>query len=104
MPEGYKNFSKTKPMKLEHFDKVISWWDHREEIEIDGFYKAKKFTVKELSEDLNYNLDQCGYPHEEEIILDPMDLIYEYQEERQTLNANIDKILEKIKDLLGEEK
>lgn len=104
MPEGYKNFSKTKPMKLEHFDKVISWWDHREEIEIDGFYKAKKFTAKELSEDLNYNLDQCGYPHEEEVILDPMDLIYEYQEERQTLNANIDKILEKIKDLLGEEK
>ena len=104
MPEGYKNFSKTKPMKLEHFDKGISWWDHREEIEIDGFYKAKKFAAKELSEDLNYNLDQCGYPHEEEVILDPMDLIYEYQEERQTLNANIDKILEKIKDLLGEEK
>lgn len=104
MPEGYKNFSKTKPMKLEHFDKVISWWDKREEIEVDGFYKAKKFTAKELSEDLNYNLDQCGYPHEEEVILDPMDLIYEYQEERQTLNANIDKILGQIKDLLGEEK
>ena len=25
-PEGYKNFSKTKPMKLEHFEPVISWW------------------------------------------------------------------------------
>ena len=25
MPEGYKNFSKTKPMKLDHFDKVIEW-------------------------------------------------------------------------------
>lgn len=25
MPEGYKHFSKTKPMKLEHFDPVIEW-------------------------------------------------------------------------------
>lgn len=103
MPEGYKNFSKTKPMKLAHFDKVINWWENREEIEIDGFYKSKKFTAKELAEDLNYNLDQCGYPHEEEVILDPMDLIYKYQEERQSLNANIDKILEQITTLLGGE-
>lgn len=29
-PEGYKNFSKTKPMKLEHFEPVISWWHHNE--------------------------------------------------------------------------
>lgn len=101
MPEGYKNFSKTKPMKLDHFHKVISWWDDRKEIEVDGFYKAKKFTAKELAEDLAYNLDQCGYPHEEEKILDPMDLIYEYQEERRSLNANIDKVLDQITELLG---
>lgn len=103
MPEGYKNFSKTKPMKLEHFRDVIDWWDHREEIEIDGFYKAKKFTARELAEDYGYNLDQCGYPHEEEVILDPLDLIYEYQEERQSLNASIDKILEEITERLGGE-
>lgn len=103
MPEGYKNFSKTKPMKLEHFEDVIDWWDHREEIEIDGFYKAKKFTARELAEDFGYNLDQCGYPHEEEVILDPLDLIYEYQEERQSLNASIDKILEEITERLGGE-
>ena len=102
MPEGYKNFSKTKPMKLEHFDKVVSWWNNRKEIEIDGFYKAKKFSAKELAEELNYNLDQCGYPHKEEVILDPLDAIYEYQEERQSLNADIDTILEQITSLLGE--
>ena len=102
MPEGYKNFSKTKPMKPEHFDKVVSWWNNRKEIEIDGFYKAKKFSAKELAEELNYNLDQCGYPHKEEVILDPLDAIYEYQEERQSLNADIDTILEQITSLLGE--
>lgn len=27
MPEGYKHFSKTKPMKLEHFAPVMEWWN-----------------------------------------------------------------------------
>ena len=101
MPEGYKNFSKTKPMKLEHFDPVISWWGNRVEITEDGFDKAKKFTREELEEKYAYNLDLCGYPHEEEIILPPHDLIQQYQEERASLNAEIDRILEKIENLLG---
>ena len=44
MPEGYKHFSKSKPMKLEHFDPVVEWWDDRHAIEQDGFDKAKCFT------------------------------------------------------------
>ena len=36
MPEGYKHFSKTKPMKLEHFDPAIQWWHNRQEIAADG--------------------------------------------------------------------
>ena len=101
MPEGYKHFSKTKPMKLEHFAPAIEWWHNRQEIVVDGFDKAKRFTVKELSEDLGYNLDQCGYPHEEEEILDPMDLIQRYQEERASLNADIDRVLDEIISKLG---
>ena len=45
MPEGYKHFSKTKPMKLEHFQPVMDWWNDRKEIEVDGWDKAKKFTA-----------------------------------------------------------
>ena len=101
MPEGYKHFSKTKPMKLEHFDPVVQWWKERKEISIDGFDKAKKFTVTELTDDLGYNLDQCGYPHIEEEILDPMDLIQRYQEERASLNAEIDRVLAQITAILG---
>lgn len=100
MPEGYKHFSKTKPMKLEHFTPVIDWWNNRTEINIDGFDKAKKYTAKQLIEDFNYNLDLCGYPHEEEEILDPMDLIQRYQEERASLNAEIDRVLADITKLL----
>lgn len=101
MPEGYKNFSKTKPMKLDHFEPVISWWKNRVEIIEDGFDKAKKFTREELEEKYAYNLDLCGYPHEEEIILAPHDLIRQYQEERASLNAEIDRVLEEIENILG---
>ena len=101
MPEGYKHFSKTRPMKLEHFQPVLDWWNDRREITEDGFDKAKKFTAKELSEDLGYNLDLCGYPHEEEEILAPIDLIQRYEEQRTSLNAEIDRVLDEITSLLG---
>lgn len=100
MPEGYKNFSKTKPMQLDHFKPVIDWWDNREEIEVDGFPKAKKYTAAEI-EVLNYNIDLCGIPREEEEILDPMDLIEQYQAKRSTLNNEIDSVLKEITSLLG---
>ncbi len=101
MPEGYKHFSKTKPMKLEHFAPVVEWWNDRQEITVDGFDKAKKYTVKQLAEDFGYNLDQCGFPHEEEEILAPMDLMQRYQEERVSLNAEIDRVLAEISSGLG---
>lgn len=113
MPEGYKNFSKTKPMKLEHFDPVVEWWNNREEIAIDGFDKAKKYNVvKNEKGELelidskgtvisNYNIDLCGYPHEEEEILPPKELIQEYQTKRASLNADIDRILAQITEILG---
>lgn len=100
MPEGYKNFSKTKPMKLEHFDSAMAWWNNRVEINEDGFDKAKKYTFEELKE-RSFNLDLCGYPHEEEEILPPKELIQQYQEKRASLNAEIDRILAQIIDILG---
>ncbi len=100
MPDDYKNFSKTKPMKLEHFTPAIEWWNKREEITVDGFDKAKKYTAQELAEK-SYNIDLCGFPHEEEEILPPKELIQEYQEKRASLNADIDRILEQITGILG---
>lgn len=100
MPEGYKNFSKTKPMELKHFDPAMDWWNNREEINVDGFDKAKKYTEEEIAA-RNYNIDLCGYPHEEEEILPPKELIQQYQEKRASLNADIDRILTQITEILG---
>ena len=100
MPEGYKHFSKTKPMKLEHFAPAVEWWNDRKEIRLDGFDKAKAYSIQEIRS-RNYNIDLCGYPHEEEEILPPRELIQQYQEKRASLNADIDRILAQITDILG---
>lgn len=103
MPEGYRHFNKSKPMELEHFAPAAAWWDDRKELQADGFDKAKKFTVRQLTKELGYNLDQCGYPHEEEEILAPIDLIHRYEEQRTSLNAEIDRVLGEITAILGGE-
>ncbi len=100
MPEGIKHFSKTKPMKPEHFEPVINWWNKREEISADGFDKAKRYTREEL-EEKGYNFDLCGYPHEEEEILTPLKLIHRYEEQRSALNSEIDRVLSEITAMLG---
>ena len=51
--------------------------------------------------DRNYNIDLCGFPHEEEEILAPKELIQQYQEKRSSLNADIDRVLEQITNILG---
>lgn len=102
MPEGYKNFSKTKPIQLEHFKPVIDWWNNRKEIIIDEFPKAKRYFKKDI-EKLNYNLDLCGYPHVEDEILDPKDLIQQFREKMDSYNAEMERTLAKILELLDED-
>lgn len=101
MPEGYKNFSKTRPIKLEHFQPVMEWWNDREEIINDRDEKARKFTAQEII-DRNYNLDLCKFPQEEEEILEPHELIGHYIADRTRLNKEIDEVLEEIQEMLGE--
>ena len=95
-PEGVKSFSKTKPIKDKHFDPVREWWDNKQAIVVDGFDKARFYTPEEL-ETLNYDFDKCcPFPHTEEEILEPKDLIARYEAERAELNASIDRILADI--------
>ena len=102
MPEDYKHFSKTKPMKLEHLDEVRDWWIERLDIEdaTTGQPKAKAYSRDEIIAN-NYNLDLVGFPNIEEEILSPEDTIREYKEKRASLNAEIDQKLAEIENLLG---
>lgn len=101
MPEGYKHFSKTKPMRLEHCDPIKQWWNDRKEIILsEGDEKAKFFTVEELiASDCNFDL--CKFPKEDEEILPPAELFANYYKKRAALDHEIDKTLSEIQRILG---
>ena len=100
MPSDRKHFSKTKPMELKHFDDCIAWWNDRKEIELEDGPKAKKYTADFLLNEQGCNIDLCGYPHEKEEVLSPMETIQNYQEKRASLNAEIDHVLAELEALL----
>ena len=102
MPEGYKHFSKTKPMLVAHCQPIRDWWNHRTEI-IDaetGNEKSRCFTAQELL-DLGLNFDQCKFPKEEEEVLRPEELLQQYHAQRTALDAKIDQTLAEIQQVLG---
>ena len=108
MPSGYKAFSKTKPVELKHLDNIIEWWKNREEIKdlkddesLSETWKSKKFTIEELAA-LNYNLDQCGYPKKEEIILSPKETMDNFINDREKLEKELDIKLNEIIKLMGD--
>lgn len=102
MPEGYKHFSKTKPMKLEHCQPIVEWWNNRKEIvdEETGDEKSRCFSVQELLEN-GCNFDLCKFPKEGEEVLRPDELLKQYHEKRTALDAKIDAQLNEIQNILG---
>ena len=102
MPDGYKHFSKTKPMRAEHCQPIVEWWNNRQEI-IDAENndeKSRCFTAQQLL-DMDCNLDQCKFPKEEEEILPPAELLADYFKKRKALDHEIDKTLAEIQRILG---
>lgn len=102
-PEGYKHFSKTKPLLPNHMEVIDEWWDNREAIpdpDVNGAWKAQKYSVEDFEAN-GLNFDLCGYPHEEEEILPPDELIADYKSQRASLDREIDEKLAAICELLG---
>ena len=96
-PEGVKSFTKTKPMQDKHFDPVREWWDDKKFIEVGGKDKAKFFTLEELTA-MNYDFDKCcPFPHKEEEIFEPQELMENYLTERREIESEIENILSEIK-------
>lgn len=108
LPDGYKAFSKTKPVELKHFNAVVEWWNNRVEIKdekkddsLTETWKSKKFTVDDII-NTNYNLDQCGYPIKEEVILSPKETMDNFINKREILEKELDKKLNEIISLIGD--
>lgn len=70
LPDGYKNYTKTKPIRIEEFELEKQWWNNREENEY-----AWKVSIEEIKS-RNYNLDLKN-PNEqvEEVALSSKEII-----------------------------
>jgi len=51
LPDGYKAYSKTKPIRIEEFDEIKKWWKKREESEVS--WKVSIDTIIERGFDLD---------------------------------------------------
>ena len=94
-PEGYKSYSRSKPLTIEEFDLEKKWWNHRKTNEY-----AWKVSVQEI-ENRNYNLDFKN-PHEIEIVhQDPEELFEEYNQIVVELNKVRDQLKAELMKSLG---
>ncbi len=85
-PEGYKAYSRTRPLTIEEFDREKAWWVGAERKGRKGTQYAWKITAEEIAA-RNFNLD-CKNPHEVEVNhRDPEELMEEYQEIVRKLEA-----------------
>ncbi len=101
MPEGYKHFNKTNPMKLVHCQPAAEWWNNRQPLQdADGNDKARCFSTEELVS-LSCNFDQCKFPKSEEEILPPAELLKDYFAKRAELDREIDRTLAEIQKILS---
>lgn len=101
MPEGYKHFSKTRPLELKHFDKLIDWLNNKKEIIQDDQPKAIKISKDEIAKN-NYSLDYAGFTEKEEVILSPKEEIQNFKDQNDELNKKINQELEEIEKELGD--
>jgi type I restriction enzyme M protein len=94
LPEGYKAFSKTKPMQNKHFEEVRDWWNDREETERS--WKVKKEDITEN----DYNLDINNPNVKEEDNHDPKELLRKYNEVQNEINSLQELLKGELKDVL----
>jgi type I restriction enzyme M protein len=88
-PEGYKSYSKTKPMRIEEFDAEKAWWNKRKQND-----HAWKVSIKEVRE-RGFNLDVKNPSAPGESHEDPDALLARYEEAREAA-AGLRKELKKV--------
>jgi type I restriction enzyme M protein len=79
-PDGYKSYSRSKPLTIEEFDREKKWWGGAERRGRKANQYAWKVSAAEIAEK-NYNLDAVGKnPYQVEVQNgDPIKLMAEYQ-------------------------
>ena len=102
LPDGQKFSMKKNPIVREKLSAIDEWWENRREIKdekedesLTETWKAKCVPIADIVEG-NYNLDFCGYPNEEKVILSPEETIERFKKERDRLDRKLDEKLQTI--------
>ncbi|WP_446683493.1 N-6 DNA methylase [Cyanobacterium sp. HL-69] len=91
-PQGYKSYSRSKPLTIKEFDREKAWWQKREENEFAWAVSVEEIIAK------NYNLDSKN-PYQESINHGkPEDLMEEFTQ----LSQQVKKIQDELKTELTE--
>lgn len=94
-PEGYKSYSKTKPIRIEEFAPEKAWWGNRVENE-----HAWRVPVEDIVSN-NYNLDIKNPNTKSEDSGDPVELLKEYEKIRVEVEQTREALKQELVDALG---
>lgn len=94
LPEGYKNYTKTKPIRSEEFEIEKNWWKNREENEY-----AWKVSIEDIKV-RNYNLDFKNPIKAEEDIGDPINLLEKYHIAAKQVDELQDALIMELRKIL----
>lgn len=108
LPDGHKFSMKRNPITRDKLFPIDEWWGDRLEIRdkkddksFAGSWKSRCVSIDTIISN-GYNLDYCGFPNEEKVILSPQDTIAEFKAQRDLLNCKFDMKLQEILDMLEE--
>lgn len=94
-PEGYKSYSKTKPIRIEEFAPEKAWWGNRLENE-----HAWRVPAEDVVSN-NYNLDIKNPNTKSEDSGDPVELLKEYEKIRVEVEQTREALKKELVDALG---
>ncbi|HWR14149.1 MAG TPA: class I SAM-dependent DNA methyltransferase [Terriglobales bacterium] len=92
IPDGQKSYSMTKPIRFEHFDPCLAWWEKRDESEV-----AWKLSIEDVKAK-GYNLDFKNPHVTEEDHGDPAELLLKLEHSEQETG----KLRDALKNILQE--
>jgi len=94
-PEGYKSYSKTKPLRIEEFEPEKAWWENRE---VTDF--AWRVPVEEIKAN-GYNLDIKNPNNGDMGYGDPEELLEKYQELLASVTETRNSLQQELMNALG---
>ncbi|RJP19438.1 MAG: SAM-dependent DNA methyltransferase [Candidatus Abyssobacteria bacterium SURF_5] len=89
-PDGYKSYSKTKPILIEEFEPEKAWWDNRVENEFAWRVPAKDIVARGYNLDIkNPNSSNSSHGDPEELLAKYRKLLAELAHTRNALKAEL---------------